>query len=86
MLKKEKTELLDQLGNNTFGDNLVKFRKERHLTQEQLAENVDVSVRTISRLENGGNTDLLSVIRLAEVLKVSLDMLYQVEKNENLQN
>ena len=86
MLKKEKTELLDQLGNNTFGDNLVKFRKERHLTQEQLAENVDVSVRTISRLENGGNTDLLSVIKLAEVLKVSLDMLYQVEKNENLQN
>ena len=37
----------------TFTEQLNTLRKERHLTQEQLAQELNVSRTTISRWENG---------------------------------
>ena len=36
-----------------FGSNLKRFRKEKHLSQEQLSEIVDISVKHLSKIERG---------------------------------
>ena len=36
-----------------FGLNLKRFRKEKHLSQEQLSEKVDISVKHLSKIERG---------------------------------
>ena len=36
-----------------FGENLKFYRKERHLSQEQLSEKVDISVKHLSAIERG---------------------------------
>lgn len=38
---------------NVFGENLQFYRKQRNLTQEQLAEQLDVSRQTVSKWEAG---------------------------------
>lgn len=63
-----------------FGNNLVKLRKARRLTQLQLAELVNVQPRLISRWETGETKPQFDhVVRLAEVLEVSLDVLMRGE-------
>lgn len=52
---------------------LKELRKERNLTQEQLAERVSVSNRTVSRWETGSNLpDLDVLIELADLYEVEL--------------
>jgi len=36
-----------------FGANLKRYRKEKHLSQEQLSEKVDISVKHLSKIERG---------------------------------
>ena len=38
-----------------FGDNLKKVRKEKGISQEALAEKINVVRQTISKWENGGS-------------------------------
>lgn len=38
-----------------LGENLKKFRLQRELTQEQLADILGVSAQAVSRWENGGS-------------------------------
>lgn len=38
-----------------FGENLKRVRKQRNITQEQLAEILDVSRQAISKWESGGS-------------------------------
>jgi transcriptional regulator with XRE-family HTH domain len=38
---------------NVFGSNLKVHRKEKHLSQEQLSEKVDISVKHLSAIERG---------------------------------
>ncbi|MGW2254843.1 helix-turn-helix domain-containing protein [Kitasatospora sp. NPDC001660] len=56
-----------------LGALLRRLRKEAGLTQEQLAEKAEVSVRTIRRLERGGSTDhrLGTVLLIADALGAS---------------
>jgi transcriptional regulator with XRE-family HTH domain len=59
-----------------FRENLVTLRKERKLTQLQLAELLEVQPRLISRWETGETRPQFDhVVQLAEVLQVSLDQL-----------
>lgn len=59
-----------------FGQQLTKIRKERQLTQLELAELLDVQPRLIGRWEQGkGKPQFDYVIKLADVLEVSLDRL-----------
>lgn len=59
--------------------NLKQIRKEAHLTQEELANCVGVRRETISQLESGkGNPSLLTVLKVAKVLKVPVDELFKL--------
>ena len=54
-----------------IGSFIKELRKEKGLTQEQLAEQFQVSRRTISRWENGSNLpDLDLLIEMADALVV----------------
>ena len=59
-----------------LGDNIQKLRKELKLSQEQLAEKIDVTRQTISNWENDKSyPDINSLVLLSEVFKISLDRL-----------
>ena len=50
---------------------LEKVREEIGLTQEDLARLIDVTVRTIQRIESGGATSLSTAKSIASVLELS---------------
>lgn len=55
----------------TFGTNLRHHRKAKHLTQDQLAEMVELSSEMISKIERGiAAPSFTTVERLSEVLEV----------------
>ena len=59
-----------------FGSNLKKLRKAKNLTQESLAECLNVSPRTISKWENGLSMPDVSLLPvLADYFQVSVDSL-----------
>ena len=49
-----------------------KMRLERHWSQEQLADMSGLSIRTIQRIENGGNAGLESLKALAAVFDTTI--------------
>lgn len=69
-----------------IGEFLKVLRKERGLTQEQLAEILLVSGRTISRWETGTNMpDLSILIKMAEFYNVEVKEILDGErKSENM--
>ncbi len=59
-----------------FPERIVALRKERNLTQQALADKVEVHLTQIQRYESGAVQPTLDVIRrLAIALSVSADML-----------
>jgi transcriptional regulator with XRE-family HTH domain len=55
-----------------FGRNVRRFRKERGLTQEALAHEVEIDVSYLGQIERGERNPTLSVVdRIAAVLKVT---------------
>ena len=61
---------------SNFAENLKNLRKEKNLTQSDLAEKLFTSPQTISRWESGdGEPSLDLLISLAEILDVSADRL-----------
>jgi transcriptional regulator with XRE-family HTH domain len=63
------------------GEKIAKARKNTNLTQDQLAELLEVTRQTISKWESGLTFPETSKIsKLAEVLKVSCDYLLREEK------
>ena len=50
-----------------LGDNIKKLRKERNITQEQLATMANISRATLSKLENG-NIAQVSIVTLNDIL------------------
>ena len=70
------------------GEFLKHLRKEKGLTQEQLAEHFYVSSRTVSRWETGSNMpDLGLLIDLADFYEVDIREIIDAErKSENMDN
>ncbi len=59
-----------------FADNLRTIRKERNISQEDLAERLGVSRQAVSKWEQGmGYPEMEKMIMLSKELKVSLDFL-----------
>ena len=59
-----------------IGKNIKTLRKERHLTQEQLAEMIKVSPQAISKWETcAGFPDIAQILPLAQALNVTTDKL-----------
>ena len=68
------------------GGFLKELRKEKGITQEMLAEQLNVSGRTVSRWETGSNMpDISLLIELAEIYDVSIpEMVNGERKSENM--
>ncbi len=59
-----------------IGENIQRFRKEAHLSQEELAEKVGVSRQTVAKWENGTTVpDIYACMTMADVFGVTLDVL-----------
>ena len=69
-----------------IGRFLKELRKEKDITQEQLAEKINVSGRTVSRWETGSNMPDISLLaELAEFYDVSIPEIIDGErKSENM--
>lgn len=61
-----------------MGYKIKEIRKERHMTQEELAEKSGVSRTIISFLESGRDTTTTSktLLKLASALEVDLDEIF----------
>jgi len=70
------------------GDMIKELRKEKQMTQEQLAEQFNVSRRTVSRWETGNNLpDIDILIEISDYFDVDLRELLDGErKNEEVNN
>lgn len=64
------------------GNRIANRRKEKGLTQLQLAERLNVSNRTVSKWENGdGYPDITILPNLSDILEISIDELIRGEKS-----
>ena len=64
----------------SFSENLKQIRKEHHLSQEELAELLDVSRQAVSKWEQGqGYPEVEKLLLLSSKLNISLDALMSVE-------
>ncbi len=63
---------------NEFGDRVARLRKKAGITQEQLADAIDVHRTYIGFIEQGKrNPSISNVRKLSKVLKVSLSELFK---------
>ena len=68
-----------------FKDNLVYLRKLNNMTQEELAEKINVSRQSIAKWESGDSVpDLEKCKLLSELFGVSLDDLANYEAENNM--
>ena len=59
-----------------FGNKLYELRKEKGLSQEELANHLEVTRQTVSKWELGDSTpDLDKLVLLSELFEISLDEL-----------
>ena len=57
---------------SVIGERLKKARKNKHLTQEQLAESLDVSIAFLSRIERGSSQiNLKRLSQICEILNIT---------------
>lgn len=63
-----------------FGKELVTLRKEKKISQKQLAEHLNISRVTISSFENGGSVD----IGFKKVLQIVDYLGYEMQLKEKL--
>lgn len=73
-----------------IGKNLQEIRKSNGYTQEKLAENIEVSVRYISDIEqNRAKPSYEVLIRICNLFQVSLDQIFSeylnVKENKSLE-
>ena len=62
---------------------IAQLRKERHLTQEELADAVEVTRQTIISLENGRyNASLLLAHKIAKYFGSSIEEIFLCEEDE----
>lgn len=66
-----------------FNDNLNKYRKQKGLSQEELAFRLGVSRQSVSKWESGQSTpELERIIEIADLFGISLDELIGHESND----
>lgn len=66
---------VDNMNLNGLGRRIKKERLKRGITQEQLAEKVDISVNFMSLIENGRNMSVETLANIAVALGVTVDYL-----------
>ena len=67
----------------SFGDNLRTIRKQKNISQDDLASRLNVSRQAVSKWEqNSGYPEMEKLIQLSAILEVSLDYLVLGQKIE----
>lgn len=75
------------MNQKNIGSFLKILRKEKNLTQEQLAEQFNVSSRTVSRWETGSNMpDLSLLVELADFYNVDIREIIDGERKSEIMN
>ena len=70
------------MNSNNIGKYLLKKRKERSLTQAELAKKLDVTFQAVSRWENGDSIpDIGTLVQLADLYSISVDDILQRQAN-----
>ena len=65
---------------DAFGENLKRLRKKAGLSQEDLANDADIPLSQVGRIERGEvNTTISTVYVLAEALKVEITDLFKFQ-------
>ncbi len=68
-----------------LNDNIKKFRKVKKLTQEQVAEKLNVSRQTVSKWESGETIpDIYNCCELAKLYEITVDDLLNEQKFSNI--
>lgn len=68
----------------TFSEKLQALRKQHNMSQEQLAEQMNVTRQAISKWEQGESTpDIDNLVRLSKVFNVTIDYLIKDEPEPN---
>ena len=68
-----------------IGNKVAYYRKLRNLTQDELADRVNISVSSISKLERGkynNNIPLSMLIMIAEGLRIDVSLLVTFDERE----
>ena len=67
-----------------MGQRIAQLRREQHLTQLQLSEKLDISVKHMSEIERGLiGLSLDKLVQLCDILCTSLDYLVRGKQSEN---
>ncbi len=64
------------MGTEVIGRNIAALRKEKGVTQEQLAKYVGISPQAVSKWENGGVPDTELLTKIADYFGTSIDALF----------
>ena len=68
-----------------IGIKIKELRKKKDMTQEKLAEYLNVSFQAVSKWETGAaSPDLSMIVPLARLLDVTTDELFGVDSNEEV--
>ena len=68
-----------------LGKTIQTLRKEKNLTQNELAEKLFVSYQAISQWENGNtNPDIAIIPNIADVFGITIDELFGRPKKESI--
>ena len=68
---------------NTIGRRITQLRKEQGMTQEELAQKLDVSSQAVSKWENDVSCPDISILpQLADILHTTTDYLLSGKKDE----
>ncbi len=70
-----------------IGEKIAKARRDVNLTQDQLAESLEVTRQTVSKWESDlAYPEVPKIAKLAEILEVSCDYLLKEDNNDKLNN
>lgn len=64
------------MGYSIVGEQILRFRKEKGLTQRELGEAIGVSSSAVSQWESGGTPDISLLPALSDILGVTVDALF----------
>ena len=66
--------------NEKLGEIIARLRKEKGMTQDDLARELNISYQAVSKWENGiSSPDISNIIALAQLFGVSIDALFGLE-------
>lgn len=70
-----------------LGSNIARYRKEQSLTQQELANRLNISYQAVSKWENGQTApDLYLLPAIAEILNISIDRLMGCSHSFDIEN